>query len=129
MVFRSLCKQGNALGEDIMKMLIIAAAALVGSAGFPATSHAQESIVVRSHDLDLGTERGVRELSQRISRASKLVCEDPATRSINNSMAFQACLKRTAGPAEKALTTVIAQARRQMPEKTASAEIPPLKSR
>jgi len=109
-----------------MKTLIIAAAALVASASFPVMLQAQESVIVRSTDLDLSTERGVRELRQRISRASRQACFDPATRSIKDSLAFHACLKRTAGPAENALATVIVKARQQVPEKTASAQIPPL---
>ena len=116
-----------------MKMLIVTAAILIGGAAFPAAANSRqadlESIVVRSVDLDLGTERGVRELSRRIAQASWRICGEPALRTVSDKVAERACMGQAAGSAEKSRSIAIAQAQRAKRGGTELANMVPLKSR
>ena len=79
-------------------------------------------MIVRYHDLDLGTEHGVRKLNRRIASASRLVCGEPADRSLRESKAVASCRQEADHASEGILANAVRQPRSSERQRVAVAK-------
>jgi len=99
----------------ILAHVLCAAGAMLIVSGAPAGAAAIEagdSVAVHFGDLDLKTDRGLKTLHRRISRAADQACGDYDVRDLKRVAAVRACRSYAMGNADKEVELAVAAAQR-----------------